>query len=98
MNKPIKPKKKIIVNDSARLDFGFTNNKMAISAFLDWVNTTPPKGAFDITIELCEDWCYDDCISSLELSWAKEIINTDYDKELKKYEKKLIKWEKKCQK
>lgn len=95
MHKPVKPKKKIVIESSANFwDWDFTCKKVSLNHFLDWCKTTIPSKAKDVTIELEEEWQYDDCIVSLKLSWKHVISDPSYEKEMIKYKKKLAKWKK----
>jgi hypothetical protein len=90
--KPDKPKKKITQRQTASFDFNWVSKKVAIGTFLAWIKETTLAGAKDVTLELKEDWEYDDCLTSLELSWDKVVDNPHYEKEMKKYQKKLKAW------
>lgn len=99
MTQPEKPQKRITVRNSATYDFNWVSKKVALGSFLDWVKDTTPANAKDVTLELVEEWMYDDCTTYLQLEWEEVIDNPNYEKELKKYEKKLAKWKKEqCQK
>lgn len=89
--KPIKPEKQMIIKDGAAYFFDFIHNKVALSVFQDWLKTTIPKGAFDITIGIEEDH-YDAGIAWLAISWKIKIKNKSYNEQLKKYKIKLSKW------
>jgi len=95
--KPEKPQKKITQRQTATYNFDWVSKKVSWDGFLDWAKETIPAGAKDVTLELIEDWQYDDCITYLELSWDEIVTNPNYDKEMKKYERKLAKWKKECQ-
>jgi predicted nucleic acid-binding protein len=95
MDKPQKPKKKIVIHGSTKYEFNFVSNKVSLIVFLDWLKTAIPKGASDVTLELAESKYEEDGDASwIEIAWAKEIKNKDYDKEMKKYKKQLAKWKK----
>lgn len=98
MIKPEKPKKKILQKQSATFDFNWVSKKVALDAFLAWIKETIPAGAKDVTLELREDWEYDDCLTSLELAWEEIKSNPNYKRAYKKYQTKLKKWEKQCKK
>lgn len=94
MNKPIKPRKKIIVEGSATYDFNWVSKKVSWAGFQEWVKEVVPRGAKDVTLELREDWEYDSCFTYLEISWKIKMPNQHYEKELKKFERKMRKWRK----
>ena len=89
--KPIKPTKY-----SKNFPFSFVSPKVSLEYFIEWCKKEIPKSAPDVTIELKEDWNYDDCNCYLEFSWKQKTINENYEKELKKYNNKLK--SDKCQK
>lgn len=92
--KPTKPSKRIVVRERATYNFDWASKKVSLLVFLDWCKNIIPQGAMDVTLELCEDFSYDDEITWLEIAWDKEVKNTFYDIQLKKYEKQLTKWKK----
>lgn len=94
MNKPEKPKKKIIMEDCATYDFNWVSKKVSWEGFQAWVKQIVPRGAKDVTLELREDWEYDDCFTYLKISWKKKVSNLFYDKDLEKYRKNMKKWQK----
>lgn len=94
MNKPEKPKKKVIIVGSATYDFNWVSKKVSWDGFQEWVRSAVPSGAKDVTLELREDWSYDSCFTYLEISWKKRMLNHHYDKELEKYKRKMKKWQK----
>lgn len=94
MQEPKKPEKKIEILHSTTFDFNWVSKKVALSTFTDWVKNAVPKNAKDITLELVEEWQYDDCITYLELAWKEIKDNPNYKKDIAKYEKKLKKWKK----
>ncbi len=98
LTKPEKPKKRITVRNSATYDFNWVSKKVALDSFLAWTKEVTPANAKDVTLELVEEWMYDDCITYLRLEWEEVIDNPHYEKDLKKYEKKLVRWKKQCQK
>ncbi len=87
----------VIEGSATFYDFDFTCKKVSLSHFLDWCKKAAPPKAKDMTLQIREDWEYNDCIVSLELQWKQLIPNRDYDREMKKYQKKLTKWKKQCQ-
>lgn len=91
-----KPNKRINQKASKTYDFHWVSKKVALQEFLDWCKDIPTD-AKEVTLELKEDWEYDDCITYLELEWQENIVNPHYDKQLKKYKKFLVKQEK-CRK
>lgn len=98
MQEPKKPTKKIEVRKSTLFPFDYVSKKVSLSYFLNWVKENLPKGSKDITLELAEEWCYEDCITSLEVGWTEVQENTSYEKDMVKYEKKLKKWKKQNEK
>ena len=94
MNKPEKPNKKTVVTGYARYDFNWVSKKVSWEVFKDWVKEIVPRGAYDVTLELREDWEYDTCFTSLEIAWKKKVLNKHYEKEMAKYRKKMEKWQK----
>ena len=98
MNKPIKPKKIIEVRHTVSFDFNWVSKKVSLKVFQDWIKNTVPHNAIDVTLELKEDWNYDDCQTSLELAWIAKETDPRYTTNMKKYETKLRKWNKQCQK
>lgn len=101
MNKPRKPLKKIVQPGSVYFYFYHAFNKVSLAYFNDWINENLPKGAFDITLSLDEDFDYESgeyISSSIEVGYKILINNTRYVSEMKKYNKRLIKWKKEqCQ-
>lgn len=97
MKKPEKPTKKIVQNRVVNYDFNFASKKVSLDSFLEWCLDTIPEGVDNVTIELVENWEYDDCITYLQLGWEEKVTNVSYKKDLDKYKKKLVKWEKQCQ-
>lgn len=97
-SKPEPPQKRIIA--TVEKTFPFDNylyqlrDGAPLADFLNWVKNTLPDGTSDLRIMVNEDWCYDDCTTSLAISWREEIDNPHYDKEMKKFEKAIKKWEK----
>lgn len=98
ITKPEKPKNKIIQKQYATFNFDWVSKKVHIDTFLDWVKEAIPSGAKDVTLELKEDWEYDDCLTSLELAWEEVVTNINYEREYKRYQSKLKKWKKQCKK
>lgn len=92
--KPVKPEKTVVEHRSTRYDFNWVSKKVSWEGFQVWVKEQVPAGATDVTLELIEDWQYDDCLTSLELSWDEVVPNSRYEKELKKYKKGMEKWRK----
>lgn len=97
LREPKKPEKEIRVDKNA--DFFFTKYNPKISSvkeLLDWIEETLPESTEDTsaTVELVEEWCYDDCTTYLRLGWSETVPNPNYEKQLKKYEKQLDKWKK----
>ncbi len=89
MSKLQKPKKYIIGKFSKRFPFSFVSNKVSLEYFMTWCKKEIPKSAIDVTVELCEDWDYDNCDSYLEIAWNQKTLNLNYEKDLKKYNKKV---------
>jgi hypothetical protein len=98
IKEPKKPSKRITVKQERIFsDWQTWDKKDALwSTFSNWANRQIPSNATDVKIGIDEDWWYDDCVSSLIISWKEETDNPDYDKEMIKYEKKLVKWNKQC--
>jgi hypothetical protein len=94
IRKPTKPDRYVLERQSAVYNFNWVSKKVAWSDFQDWVYEQLPGSATDITLELVEEWMYDDCTTYLELSWNLLVPNSQYEKELKKYEKAMVKWKK----
>ena len=94
MNKLEKPKKEVILEGCATYNFSWVSKKVSWAGFQEWVKSVVPKGAKDVTLELREDWCYDDCFTYLEIAWKKKMPNQHFDQEMKKYERKMRKWQK----
>jgi len=92
MKKPTKPEKMVVERRSVRFDFNWISKKVSWTGFQEWVKDQVPPDATDVTLELIEEWEYDDCLTSLELSWNQTVPNTKYEKELKKYKKEMKKW------
>jgi hypothetical protein len=100
MDKPLKPKKKILSTQSKTYYFNSASNEVFLHYFFSWCKRTLPKGAKKAKLCLIQDFSYDDYFSYLELSWEERKNNTRYNKELKKYDKQIKKWKelnKKCQ-
>lgn len=101
MKKPEKPTKKIVVPNSRSFYFDHASNKVSIDYFMNWVKETVPKGGWDITLSMDEDYDFEsgEHISSyLVVSWKEKVKNTRYVSEMKKYEKKMKEWKEQCQK
>jgi hypothetical protein len=81
------PTKKITVRQSIDYNFNWVGKKVALDVFNDWCKENIPRGAKDVTLELMEDWEYDSCLTYLQLSWDLEVVNTNYEKEMKKWQK-----------
>jgi len=94
MNKPIKPKKIIDVVHTATYDFNWVSKKVSLDDFQEWIKETVPHKATDVTLELCEDFEYDNQLTWLEVGWTTKEPNPYYLREMKKYETKLRKWKK----
>lgn len=98
MNKPVKPKKKVLFPRSKTFEFNHASKKVSLLRFLDWCYAQLPKKAVDVTLELREDIDYTDegdfssFFTYLELAWEEEGDNPDYDNDMIKYKKKLDKW------
>lgn len=92
IKKPIPPEKTVVERRSVRYDFNWVSKKVAWEGFQAWAKEKIPTAATDVTLELLEEWEYDDCYTSLELSWNEVIPNPRYEKEMKKYKKGMIKW------
>ena len=97
MKKPIKPKKIINVTQTATFDFNWISKKVSLDVFQKWIKETVPKGATNVTLELCEDFTYDNDLTWLEIGWTVKEANPNYLREMNKYETKLRKWNKQCQ-
>ena len=82
-----KPKKTVLIAESKSFDFNWASKKVALQHFMQWCYDNVPLGAEDVTLELVEDWQYDDCQTYLEIAWKRKIPNPRYEKELKKYNK-----------
>lgn len=91
--KPEKPKKRITVRNSATFNFEWVSKKVSLDHFLDWCKQSVPNKAKDVTLELVEEWMYDDCSAYLQLEWDEVVDDPSYEREIKKYERKLRKWE-----
>lgn len=94
IKKPEKPTKKIVQKNSVTYDFNWVSKKVSLDSFLEWCKESIPKSARSVTLELREDWEYDDCFTYLELEWEETVDNTNYSKDIEKYKKKLAKWNK----
>jgi hypothetical protein len=81
------PAKTILITESKSFDFDWTSKKVALQYFMQWCKENVPTGAQDVTLELMEDWQYDDCQTYLEIAWKREVPNPRYEKELKKFNK-----------
>lgn len=92
ITKPVKPKKRITIRNSATYDFNWVSKKVSLAVFQAWCKDTIPANAKDVTLELVEDWEYDSCFTYLRLEWEETVKNDQYDKQLIKYEKKLKKY------
>ena len=92
MKKPVKPKKFIEINKTATYDFNWVSKRVSLETFQKWIRDTTPYNAKDITIELKEDWQYDDCLTSLELAWTTREADPRYETNMKRYETKLRKY------
>jgi hypothetical protein len=89
MKKPEKPTKKIEIQNCATYNFDGVSKKVVLSNFLEWAKKTAPKGSKDITLELVEEWMYDDCYTYLQLAWKEVKDNPHYEYDMVKYKKKL---------
>jgi hypothetical protein len=97
LTKPKKPEKKIRVDRTA--DFSFTNyypKTSSVKELLDWIEETLPDGVKDTgaSIELAQEWAYDDCTSYIRLNWSEVVPNPNYDRQMKKYQTQLDRWNK----
>ena len=82
------PKKINIIKHMKNYPFDFVSKKVALTHFFDWVETClgDRKSSSNETLHLCEDWEYDDCLTSLQLSWETEELNPKYKQQQIKYE------------
>jgi len=92
MDKPQKPVKKMMIKSNANFDFNWVSKKVSLDLFNKWCEEVVPAGAVDVTLELKEDWNYDDVSTYLQVSWEVLGENPGYEKQMKKYQKDLAKW------
>lgn len=86
-----KPDKKIACKKHANFDFNWVSKKVSLKVFNDWCKSTVPLNSKDVTLELVEEWDYDNGITYLKIEWEETMDNPNYEKQLKKYEKQLKK-------
>ena len=101
IDKPQKPKKKILLPASRTFYFDYTSKKVSLDYFLGWVKENAPKGAKDITISIDEDIDYETGYTNscnILVEWKVKMDNVRYDSQMKKYKKQLAKWKEQCKK
>lgn len=96
LDKPKLPEKEIRVDKNVDYSFPkYIDKVTSVKELLDWIEKTLPEGIADTaaSIQLVEEWIYDDHTTHLRLSWSELVPNPNYDREMKKYERQLKKYE-----
>jgi hypothetical protein len=69
IKKPLPPVLSMIEHQSVKYEFNWVSKKVSWLGFQEWAAEQIPAGATNVTLELIEEWQYDDCLTALEIAW-----------------------------
>lgn len=101
VNKPQKPNKIVEQPGSMTFYFDHSSNKVSLDYFNQWVKDNLPKGAYDVSLSLDEEYDHysgEIMTTNLQVEYLIKVDNAKYDSQMKKYQKQLAKWNEQCQK